>query len=288
MAYIPKRVLLGQFPASGLFGVQAAEVLDLAIDGDLPAYYQIPMPFHLHGDHELGAQYMGIDYGDFHGPLAQLTPGILIQLQAHGTRKFDKTQGIQVLGFQSADFGPPPEPVNVREAFEKERCFWLILKDAGELELDISRVIILRNDIEYIASRLSPSELSISDELERERIARMLADDQVLSLTDDLLKERLSRESAERYANRLMEDLNSRSAQPVHDLQEKPLHPSERKSASQIIAALASMASLDLSAPYAADETLRKSAAIDGLELPGSPETVVKFLKAAATKNAKN
>jgi hypothetical protein len=68
---------------------------------------------------------------------------------------------------------------------------------------------------------------------------------------------------------------------------EKPLHPSERKSVSQIIAALASMAGLDLSAPYAADETLRASAATDGLELPSSPETVVKFLKAAATKNTK-
>ncbi len=64
--------------------------------------------------------------------------------------------------------------------------------------------------------------------------------------------------------------------------QEKPLHPSERRSAGQIIAALAAMAGLDLSAPYAADETLRAEAATHGLELPSSPETVVKFFKAAA------
>lgn len=63
---------------------------------------------------------------------------------------------------------------------------------------------------------------------------------------------------------------------------EKPLHPSERKSAGQIIATLAAMAKLDLCVPYTADEVLRKAAATHGLELPGSPETVVKFLKWAA------
>lgn len=63
---------------------------------------------------------------------------------------------------------------------------------------------------------------------------------------------------------------------------EKPLHPNERRSASQIITTLAAMAGLDLSAPYAADETLRAAAALNGLELPSSPETVVKFFKGAA------
>ncbi|UVM07129.1 hypothetical protein [Pseudomonas laurylsulfatiphila] len=68
---------------------------------------------------------------------------------------------------------------------------------------------------------------------------------------------------------------------------EKPLHPSERKSAGQIIAALSAMAKLDLSAPYAADETLRAAAAANGLELPSSPETVVKFLGYAASRVGK-
>lgn len=69
--------------------------------------------------------------------------------------------------------------------------------------------------------------------------------------------------------------------------QEKPLHPSERRSAGQIIGALAAMAGLDLSAPYSADETLRADAATHGLELPSSPETVVKFFKAAAARSSK-
>lgn len=68
---------------------------------------------------------------------------------------------------------------------------------------------------------------------------------------------------------------------------EKPLHPSERRSTAQIIAALSAMAGVDLSAPYAADETLRASAAANGLELPSSPETVVKFLKSAAATTSK-
>lgn len=69
---------------------------------------------------------------------------------------------------------------------------------------------------------------------------------------------------------------------------EKPLHSSERKSAGQIIATLAAMAGVDLSAPYAADETLRAAAAAYGLELPSSPETVVKFLKDAAARAGKS
>lgn len=77
----------------------------------------------------------------------------------------------------------------------------------------------------------------------------------------------------------LEERLLADEAQP-----EKPLHPSERRSAGQIITTLAAMAGLDLSAPYAADETLRAAAATLGLELPSSPETVVKFLKDAAVR----
>ncbi|EJM75741.1 hypothetical protein PMI29_00267 [Pseudomonas sp. GM49] len=68
---------------------------------------------------------------------------------------------------------------------------------------------------------------------------------------------------------------------------DKPLHSSERKSAGQIIAALSAMAKLDLSTPYAADETLRAAAASNGLELPSSPGTVVKFLKDAAARAGK-
>lgn len=65
--------------------------------------------------------------------------------------------------------------------------------------------------------------------------------------------------------------------------EKKPLHPSERRSAAQIIAVLAALARLDLSGPYAAEKDLRTAAARLGLELPSSPETVVKFLKAAAS-----
>ncbi|MDB6063321.1 MAG: hypothetical protein JWM78_3424 [Verrucomicrobiaceae bacterium] len=62
---------------------------------------------------------------------------------------------------------------------------------------------------------------------------------------------------------------------------EKPIHVSEKRSISQIIAVLASMAKLDISSPYAADEVLRAEAARAGIDLPSSPETVVKFLKMA-------
>jgi hypothetical protein len=67
---------------------------------------------------------------------------------------------------------------------------------------------------------------------------------------------------------------------------EKPLQPSERKSTEQIIATLAAMANLDLTKPYKADETLRTAAATHQLELPNSPETTVKYLKAAASRSS--
>lgn len=79
------------------------------------------------------------------------------------------------------------------------------------------------------------------------------------------------------------EKLLSEDAQP-----EKPLHPRERQSVSQIIAALAAMAQLDLSTPYKADEPLRAAAARHGITLPSSPETVVKFLSAAAEYSGKS
>lgn len=60
---------------------------------------------------------------------------------------------------------------------------------------------------------------------------------------------------------------------------EKPLHPSERKSVAQIIAALAAMAKLDLSSPYKACGVLRVT---EVTALPESDETLVKFLKEAA------
>lgn len=116
----------------------------------------------------------------------------------------------------------------------------------------------------------------------------------------EFLEDQASRQNADRYypaggvpkdsmyvvrttaLRALEEKLLADEAQP-----EKPLHPSERRSAGQIIAILAAMAGLDLSAPYAADETLRAAAATHGLELPSSPETVVKFLKNAATRTDK-
>lgn len=61
------------------------------------------------------------------------------------------------------------------------------------------------------------------------------------------------------------------------------LHPNERRSVGQIMLALATMAGLDLSTPYAADETLRAFAATAGLELPDSPETLAKHFRAASS-----
>jgi hypothetical protein len=66
---------------------------------------------------------------------------------------------------------------------------------------------------------------------------------------------------------------------------EKPLHINERKSTEQIIATLAAMAKLDLTKPYKADITLRTAAATYQLEYPNSPETTVKYLKAAASRS---
>lgn len=57
------------------------------------------------------------------------------------------------------------------------------------------------------------------------------------------------------------------------------LTPTERASSHQIIATLAAMAGLDMGTPYKAAEVLRQAAATHGLELPASPDTLVKFLR---------
>jgi hypothetical protein len=219
MVYIPKRVLFEKYPLAGIDGLAALEAFDLALDGELAAYYHIPAGFELEG----ASRRM---YGDFHGPLARLPIGKLEYLQAHGAMRFSKTKPFQALGFYGPSFGPPHDQAAVRLQFELEDSFWLFPKDEDVLEVSIDRVIFMRDDLEKAAHARSLSTGTL----------------------------------------------------------DKPLHPSERKSASQIIRALAAMAGLDLSAPYAADETLRAAAATHVLELPNSPETVVKFLKAAASQ----
>lgn len=68
---------------------------------------------------------------------------------------------------------------------------------------------------------------------------------------------------------------------------EKPLHPNERRSVEQVIAALAATARLDISKPYAAEKDLRIAAAREGIELPNSPETIVRLFKAASAFDSK-
>lgn len=56
------------------------------------------------------------------------------------------------------------------------------------------------------------------------------------------------------------------------------LSTSERASSHKMIAVLAAMAGVDLSKPYAAVEAIKAAAAKQGLELPASDETIVKYL----------
>ncbi len=136
----------------------------------------------------------------------------------------------------------------------------------------------MREALDRINAILGPVTITASEEKEPSRWdyetvyypAEGLPDDSAFVVRTTALRE-------------LEEKLLADDAQP-----EKPLHHSERKSAAQIIATLAAMAGLDLSTPYAADETLRASAATHGLELPSSPETVVKFLKDAAARAGKS
>lgn len=214
MSYIPKRMRFDEFPAPGYLGITCREALDMAIDGEIPAYYHIPVGFELEGK-------SGRNYGNFHGPFARLPVGKLEYLHAHGQMSFDKNHPFQALSFYGNTFGPPQEEAATRLAFELENNFLLFLLDDAHLEIVLDHIIFMREDIEYIAGQ---------------------------------------------------------KTQP----QNEELHPSERRSSGQIIAALAAMAGLDLSTPYKADEALRFVAAQRGIALPSSPETVVKFLRAAA------
>lgn len=215
MGYIPKRVRFDEFPEDGFLGITCREALDLAIDGEIPAYYHIPVGFELEGVSTRS-------YGDYHGPFAQLPVGKLEYLHAHGQMRFDCKHPFQALGFYGNNFGPKQSDTLLRQAFEQEEYFILFLKDGGHLEMVLPHLIFMREDIEQAASQKIQPHLG-------------------------------------------------------------NLHPSERRSAGQIIAALAAMAGLDISTPYKADEALRAGAARHGLTLPSSPETVVKFFKASSS-----
>ncbi len=220
MSYIPKRVRFDEFPDTGFLGITCREALDMAIDGEVPAYYHIPVGFELEGASTRS-------YGDYHGPFARLPIGKLEYLHAHGQMTFDCKHAFQALSFYGSNFGPKHTDKSIREAFELEEHFILFLKDGAHLEMVLPHLIFMREDIEQAASR------KIQPQLEQ-------------------------------------------------------LHPSERRSASQIISVLAAMAGLDISTPYKADETLRAAAARHGLTLPSSPETVVKFLKISASERSSN
>lgn len=139
----------------------------------------------------------------------------------------------------------------------KENLEWQITNDSKRYQ-----AIFKPADIQALADKMNGAPDSASTAAENTDLLRELAENTAEIAT---LRQKLA------------------LAQP-----EKLLHSRESKSVSQIIAVLAAMAELDISAPYAADETLRAAAATSGLELPNSPETVVKFLKAAGTRPDKN
>ncbi len=144
MDYIPKRVLFEQFPVTGVYGITALEAFDLALDGELAAYYHIPIGFDLQGA-------SGCSYGDYHWPLAQLPIGKLGYLQAHGAMTFSSAQPLQAEKFQSARFGPAVEHSAIRLQFELEEYFWLFLKTDEALKVAIGHVIFMRDDLKKIA-----------------------------------------------------------------------------------------------------------------------------------------
>lgn len=95
--------------------------------------------------------------------------------------------------------------------------------------------------------------------------ATVAADREIAELRLELDQERHTRQSLE--------------AQLV-EYREKPLDPRERRSATQIIAALAQLAGLDTSSPYKASGLLAHAAA-GQREIPTEP-TIVKWLQAAS------
>ncbi|MFN9528579.1 MAG: hypothetical protein ACK561_17895 [Pseudomonadaceae bacterium] len=155
MAFIPKRIFYEDFPDSGFYGITNREALELAIEGSIPAYYQIAVGFNLVGASMVGPQYIVGSYGSYHGPTAQLPMGKLTYLEAQGNMLFDSANGIQVEGFYHREFGPTDEPTGIREAFEAEEFFWLFLEKGETFEMLRSRIIFMREDLERLAQHMN-------------------------------------------------------------------------------------------------------------------------------------
>jgi hypothetical protein len=285
MDYIPKRVLFEKFPSTGIDGLTALEAFDLALDGELAAYYHIPAGFELEG----ASKRM---YGDFHGPLARLPIGKLEYLQAHGAMRFSKTIPFQALGFYGPNFGPPHDQAAIRLQFELEDSFWLFLKGEDVLDVSINRVIFMRDDLEKAAHSRSlntgtgdsPAELEdLRKQLEQERLACYLAADEAIDLRDELGTERAARLSAERRAEKAEAE-----AANLRKTNDKAIDLRERASFERLVFALAHEAGYRLEKPYADADLIILYADTIGAKVPTGKGLIAKKLEAAAARYAQD
>lgn len=68
---------------SGQFNFTAERALDLAVDGDIPAFYKIDSPVTIYGptvDGADGGKWPGMAYGEWHSIIVQVPRGILFDL----------------------------------------------------------------------------------------------------------------------------------------------------------------------------------------------------------------
>lgn len=233
---------------SGQFKITAERALDLAVDGDIPAFYKIDSPVTIHGPAVVGAdgvKWAGMDYGKWGSITVQVPRGILFDLVLCPIR-------------DTADWEGKPTALSVDCTLHDdlpEADSYLLWPLGTPIRFDRNNLLFRAEDLR----RLSDAESPLDTKQKRTAakivavLARMAGVDPDKPFGDDLKLETI-------------------------------LADQSRKQIAKKIAVLVEMADLASVRPHVAFAAMASIANDEGLELP-SENTCVPWLKASQNIN---
>jgi hypothetical protein len=146
MAYIPKRVLYGDFPDEGIYGITARQALEAAIDGHMVAYHLVPTPVTVY-EHTTGEKYVGTDLGKWHGLTIRVPRGVLYHLSFNKISQHTEPEGKPAALSVEGPLGTPDMPANLPE----KECYLLWPEDGGVLHFDRDGLFFMSTDLKQYA-----------------------------------------------------------------------------------------------------------------------------------------
>lgn len=151
MDYIPKRLLYGEFPAAGFYGITARQALEAAIDGDLTAYHLISVSVRVQEFLTKSLNPLGPDLGNWHGLTIPVPIGVLYHLNFYEDCCYVDTQGSPTGPVIFGLLGTP----EMRPAIDECAAYFL-WPNKEALIFERTRLFFLRDDIKNLAEGALP------------------------------------------------------------------------------------------------------------------------------------